>query len=136
MRKILSMILGTLAAMLVVSAFDALAGHLYPMPQLESDDPAALAAVVAGMPIVAKLLVAAGWFAGPLAGAWLALRISDWRMAGRIVTAVVLAGSIANIVMLPHPFWMQACAVLLPILGGALGIWSHRKPYPGEPLLG
>ncbi|WEJ99028.1 MAG: hypothetical protein P0Y59_19100 [Candidatus Sphingomonas phytovorans] len=136
MRKILSIILGALAAMLVVSAFDSLAGYLYPMPQLESDDPAALAAVVAGMPIAAKLLVAAGWFAGPLAGAWLALRISDWRMAGRIVTAVVLAGSIANIVMLPHPFWMQACAVLLPIVGGALGIWSHRKPYPGEPLLG
>ena len=136
MRKILSIILGALAAMLVVSAFGALAAHLYPMPELESDDPAALAAVVAGMPILAKLLVAGGWFAGPLAGAWLALRISDWRMAGRIVTAVVLASSIANILTLPHPLWMQVCAILLPILGGGLGIWSHRKPYPGEPLLG
>ena len=136
MRKILSVVLGAVAAILVVAAFDALANHFYPMPELESDDPAALAAVIGGMPITAKLLVVAGWLVGPLAGAWLALRISDWRMAGRIVTAVVLAGSIANILMLPHPLWMQICAVALPVAGGVIGIWLHRKPYPGEPLLG
>jgi MFS family permease len=136
MRKILGVVLGAIAAMLVVAAFDALANHLYPMPELESDDPAALAAVVGSMPIAAKLVVTAGWLAGPLAGAWLALRVGDWRMAGRIVTAVVLAGSIANVLLLPHPLWMQVCAVLLPVVGGAIGMWLHRKPYPGEPLLG
>jgi uncharacterized membrane protein len=136
MRKIMGVVLGAVAAMLVVAAFDALAGRLYPMPALESADPAALADVIGGMPISAKLLVVAGWLIGPLAGAWLALRIGDWRMAGRIVTAIVLAGSIANILMLPHPFWMQVCAVVLPVAGGAIGIWLHRKPYPGEPLIG
>ncbi|CAN5821243.1 hypothetical protein BH11PSE6_BH11PSE6_00650 [soil metagenome] len=136
MRKILSMVLGAGAAMLVVAAFDALASYLYPLPVLESGDPDALAAVVAGMPLTAKWFVVAGWLAGALAGAWLALRISDWRPTGWIVTVVVLAGSIANIAMLPHPLWMQLCAVLLPVLGGAAGIWLHRKPYPGEPLLG
>jgi MFS family permease len=132
MRKILSIILGALAAMLIVSAV----GYLYPIPDLESDDPAALAAVVGSMTVTAKLLVAGGWFMGALAGAWLALRISDWRMAAWIVVLVVLAGGIVNIVSLPHPFWMQACAVLLPVAGGVLGIRVHRKPYPGEPLLG
>jgi len=132
MRKILGIILGALAAMLIISAI----GRLYPIPDLESDDPAALAAVVGNMTTTAKLLVAAGWLVGPLAGVWLALRISDWRMAGWVVVLVVLIGSVVNIASLPHPFWMQACAVLLPILGGALGIRAHRKPYPGEPLLG
>lgn len=132
MRKILSIILGALAAMLIVSAV----GYLYPIPDLESDDPAALAAVVGSMTVTAKLLVAGGWFMGSLAGAWLALRISDWRMAAWIVVLVVLAGSIVNIISLPHPFWMQAFAVLLPVAGGVLGIRVHRKPYPGEPLLG
>lgn len=132
MRKILSIILGALVAMLIVSAV----GYLYPVPELESDDPAALAAVVGSMAPTAKILVAGGWFVGALAGAWLALRISDWRMAAWIVTLVVLVGSIVNIVSLPHPLWMQACAVLLPIAGGVLGIRAHRKPYPGEPLLG
>ena len=136
MRKILGSVLGAIAAMLVVAAFGALANHLYPVPELQSDDPAALAAVVGSMPMAAKLLDVAGWLVGPLAGAWLALRISDWRVAGRIVTAVVLAGSIANIVLLPHPLWMQVCAVVLPVMGGAIGTWLHRKPYPGEPLLG
>jgi len=132
MRKILSIFVGALAAMLIVSAV----GYLYPIPALESDDPAALAAVVGSMSATARLAVAAAWLIGPLIGAWLALRISDWRPSAWIVSFVVLVGSVLNIVSLPHPFWMQACAVLLPLLGGALGIRAHRKPYPGEPLLG
>ena len=132
MRKILSIILGVLVALLILW----IAGYLYPVPELESADPAALAAIVGSMSVTAKLLVAAGWFVGPLAGAWLALRVSDWRTAGWIVALVVLIDSIANIVTLPHPYWMQACAVVLPLLGGALGIRAHHKPYPGEPLLG
>ncbi|MFA6116463.1 MAG: hypothetical protein WC729_20870 [Sphingomonas sp.] len=132
MRKILSIILGVLVALLILW----IAGYLYPVPELESDDPVALTAIVGSMSMTAKLLVALGWLVGPLAGAWLALRVSDWRTAGWIVALVVLVDSIANMLTLPHPLWMQACAVVLPLLGGALGIWAHRKPYPGEPLLG
>jgi hypothetical protein len=132
MRKILSIILGVLVALLILW----IAGYLYPVPELESDDPAALTAIVGSMSMTAKLLVALGWFVGPLAGAWLALRVSDWRTAGWVVAFVVLVDSVANMLTLPHPLWMQACAVALPLLGGALGIWAHRKPYPGEPLLG
>jgi hypothetical protein len=132
MRKILSIILGVLVALLILWV----AGYLYPMPDLDSADPIALAAIVGSMSITARLLIALGWFAAPLAGAWLALRVSDWRTAGWIVTLAVLVHSTANILTLPHPLWMQACAILLPILGGALGICAHHKPYPGEPLLG
>jgi hypothetical protein len=132
MRKSLSIILGVLVALLIVW----IAGYLYPVPELESDDPAALAAIVGSMSVTAKLLVAGGWFVGSLAGAWLALRISDWRAAAWIVAVAVLVDSVVNILSLPHPFWMQACAVILPLLGGAFGIRAHHKPYPGEPLLG
>jgi len=132
MRKILGIILGILVALLILWV----AGYLYPVPDLESADPAALAAVVGSMSMTATLLVALGWLVGPLAGAWLALRVSDWRAAGWIVALVVLVDSIANIMTLPHPYWMQACAVALPLLGGALAIRVHHKPYPGEPLLG
>jgi hypothetical protein len=136
MRKFLGIVAGAIAAMLIVAAFEALASFLYPLPEVDSDDYATLAGVIANMPILAKLLVVAGWLLGPLGGAWLALRISDWRWSGWIATAIVLAGSIANIVVLPHPLWMEACAIAFPLLGGWIGIRLHPKPYPGEPLLG
>ena len=137
MRKIMAVVAGIVAAMGIVFAAETVAGALYPMPlELEAADPATLAGVIANMPLAAKLIVVAGWLAGPFGGAWLALRISDWRRAGWIVAAVVLAGSIANIVELPHPLWMQACAVFLPLLGGWLAQRLHHAPYPGEPLLG
>ncbi|MDB5707058.1 MAG: hypothetical protein JWN66_4174 [Sphingomonas bacterium] len=136
MRKFLAIVAGAIAAMLIVAAFEAFSSFLYPLPELESDDYASLASVVANMPLLAKLLVVAGWLVGPLGGVWLALRISDWRWSGWIAVVIVLAGSIANIVILPHPLWMQACAIVFPLLGGWIGIRLHPKPYPGEPLLG
>jgi hypothetical protein len=132
MRRILGIILGVIAALLVLWV----TGYLYPVSELDSADSAALAEIVRGMPVFAKLIVVAGWLVGALAGAWLALRVSDWRIAGWIVSFVVLADNIATIMTLLHPLWMQVCAVTLPIIGGVIGIWAHRKPYPGEPLLG
>jgi hypothetical protein len=136
LRKILGIVAGVIAAMLIVTAFERAITTLYPIPEIDSDDYATLASVMADMPMVAKLLVVTGWLAGATGGVWLALRISDWRWAAWIVAAIVLAGSIANIAALPHPFWMQVCAVLFPVLGGWIGIKFHRKPYPGEALLG
>lgn len=52
------------------------------------------------------------------------------------MSALFLAASVANQATLPHPLWMQVCAVLLPLLGGWLAQARHRKPYAGEALLG
>jgi MFS family permease len=136
LRKILGIVAGVVVATLIVTAFEWVTTTLYPIPEVDSDDYATLASVMTNMPMIAKLLVVAGWLAGAAGGAWLALRISDWRWAAWIVAAIMLAGSIANIVALPHPLWMQACALLFPVLGGWIGIKLHRKPYPGEALLG
>lgn len=137
MRKFFGIVAGLVVAMAIVFIIEMISAALFPMPmELASADPETLARIIAGMPLAAKLLVAGGWLLGPLGGAWLALRISDWRWAGWIVALVVLAGSIANIIQLPHPLWMQICAVALPPLGGWLAQRLHSKPYAGEPLLG
>ena len=136
MRKLFAVIAGMFVAFAVLTAFDALDTALYPVPDLTSNDTAALAAVVAGLPLSAKLIVVISWLLAPLAGAWTALRILHWLPGGWIVTGLFLAANIANQVMLPHPTWMRILSVVLPLIGGWLGQRLHHKPYPGEPLLG
>jgi hypothetical protein len=140
MRIVLSLVFGVAAAMLIVTAVEWADAVLYPLPRdidaIDSADPATLAMVVANMPLPAKIIVVAGWLFGALGGAWLALRISDRRWTGWVIVAVVIAGGVVNILSLPHPVWMQACAVLMPIVGGVIAVRWHRKYYPGEALLG
>ena len=137
MRGTLGIVLGTVAALGILIAVEALAHWLYPTPSsFDTLNRSELAAAMAAIPLPAKVVVAFGWLAAAFGGAWLALRVCDWRWAGWIVAALVVAGNIANLLALPHPFWMQALAILLPLLGGALAQRAHHKPYRGEPLLG
>jgi hypothetical protein len=68
------------------------------------------------MPMYVSVLVA--WIVGVAVGAAVATR---WSRAtsvvpGMIVGAVLLAGTIANLVAIPHPAWMAIAAlVLMPI---------------------
>ena len=136
MRKTAAALLGIFIAFTIVSLFDVLAASLFTMPDIESADRTVLAAAIAAIPLSAKAIIASSWLLAPLGGAWAALRIADWGPGGWIVTAVFLAANVANQAMLPHPLWMQVAAVVLPLAGGWLGQRLHRKPYPGEALLG
>ncbi|MGL4314518.1 MAG: hypothetical protein ACRCSO_11070 [Sphingomonas sp.] len=137
LRNILGTLAGIAVAMLVMLAIEYLDGLLYPLPaDIDLDDPVVTAGLIAAMPLPAKLIVVSAWLLGAFAGTWAALRITDWRWSAAIVTALVVIGGVMNFLALPHPVWMQVCAVLLPLAGRALGIALHRKPYPGEPLLG
>ncbi|WP_353203230.1 hypothetical protein [Sphingomonas sp.] len=136
MKKVFGVIVGIIVAFLLVAASDGISSALFPLGDVDTADPSVLAAYIAEMPIAAKLIVAAGWLIAPLAGAWLALRIADWLPGGWIVAVMFLAAGLLNQVALPHPLWMQVCAVVLPLLGGWVAARIHRKPYPGEPLLG
>jgi hypothetical protein len=136
-KRVLGVAIGMIAAVAIISLIEWLAGTLYPLGgELDTADPVATAAIMAGVPLPAKLLVISAWFLGALGGAWLALRVSDWRWAGWIIALLVAAGGIMNILLLPHPLWMQACAIVMPLIGGWIAARVHRKPYPGEPLLG
>jgi hypothetical protein len=137
MRKILGIVLGACAAYALAAAIGWVSDQFFPpMIDINVIDEATLDSVMANKTMVEKLLWVMPWLFASFGGAWLALRVSDWKWAGWIVSALVLAVAVLDIFDLPQPFWMQACAVLLPILGGWLAARFHRKPYPGEPLLG
>jgi hypothetical protein len=77
-----------------------------------------MATLMDRIPIGARLAVVVAWFLGALAGAWTAMRVARWQPAGWIVVALLVAGGMATLVQIPHPLWMQACAIGLPLLAG------------------
>ncbi|MEG3088478.1 hypothetical protein [Sphingomonas sp. PB4P5] len=137
MRRILGIVLGAAAALAILAAIEAAAHWLYPVAlDYEALDRAALARAVALLPLAAKLLVLLGWFAATFGGAWLALRVCDWRWSGWIIALVIVTGNVATLLALPHPLWMQVSAIVAPLAGAWLARRVHHKPYKGEPLLG
>jgi len=137
MRKVLAILIGAVAALAIFAALGWVTDQFYP-PMLDIDiaDETTLAGVIADKTIVEKLLWIAPWLFASFGGAWLALRVSDWKWAGWTVSTLILVIAVLGLFDLPHPLWMQACAVMLPILGSWLAARLHHKPYPGEPLLG
>ena len=135
-RVIGGIVAGVGAAFAIVAGPENIGSALFRSPPLMNDGSADLARWMAAVPLPAKLIVVAGWALAAFAGPWLALRITDRAWTGWVVSALFLAASVANQATLPHPLWMQVCAVLLPLLGGWLAQARHRKPYAGEALLG
>lgn len=130
LKRVAGTIAGIATMFAIIIAVEMITVALYPLaPGDDGSD-------MTGIALSAKLLVCAAWFLGAFGGGWIALRITDWRWSAWIVGGLVLAGGIANIATIRHPLWMQAAAILLPIIAGWIAIRSHRKPYPGEPLIG
>lgn len=137
MRRLFGTVAGVAVAILILFVVDYVDGWLYPLPvDVDPDDGAAVAGLIYGMPLPAKLIIAAAWPLAAFCGAWMALRIADWRWSAALVALFVTVAGICNFLWLPHPVWMEIAAVALPPVGGVLASWAHRKPYPGEPLLG
>jgi hypothetical protein len=121
-RIFAGLIVGVIAAMAIILAIDWAGHHFYPIASdVALDDPETmLADYVAALPVGAKLTSVFAWFAGALGGGYLALRITRRRWAAWAVAAVVAAAGIANVLLLPHPVWMQIAAVVAPSLGAVI----------------
>ena len=84
------------------------------------------------MPPGALFFVMAGWIAGTAFGACVAATIARElkRSAAVAVGAVMQLLVVANLVMLPHPWWMAIGSPLLPLPSAWLGWLLAAKPAP------
>jgi len=122
MRILLGVIAGAVVAFLCVMAVEYAAHLVYPPPPgFDFNDREQLARAMATAPTGAFAIVAAGWFVAALIGAWVGSAVARRALAGWIVTLIVVAAGIANLLMIPgHPAWMWAAGILLPLIGGWL----------------
>jgi hypothetical protein len=126
-RGTVAVMAGVMAAFLVIMLVQLLGAVLYPAPAgFDPKDPEALTALTASLPLGAFLMVLLGYLLGAVAGGYLAARLAPSRRAvhAGIVAAFLLAGSIMNLVSIPHPAWFLAANLLIvavvPVLAGRL----------------
>ena len=121
LRTILGIVAGVVVAFVVLMGLE-MAGHaaMPPPAGLDPADPEDLKQMVASASTAAKAWVVFAWFAAVVAGGWVAGRLSRASWAGWVIAGLIVVGGIANIMMIPHPLWMQIAAVVAPLLGGWL----------------
>lgn len=114
LSKILAVVLGVLAAVIVIIAIEALGHAMYPPPgDLDLTDRQVMEAYVAGLPLGALLFVMAAWIAATFAGGLLACFIAKEMpfVYASIVGMLVLLGTIINLMSIPHPLWFSIVSV-------------------------
>ena len=117
-RTIVAVLAGVISAWVVIMLFEFAGASVYPPPPgSDLSDADQLRAYIASAPAAAMSFVLAGWAAGAFLGGWVAAKLSHrHRLGGALaVGAVVLAGVMANAVMVPHPPWFTVLGLLLPL---------------------
>ncbi len=114
-RNIGALIAGIVTAFASIYLIEMLGHTIYPPPaDLDFSNPDAIRPYIATLPIIALLFPMFGWFVGTFAGSLVADFCGDTKpfvFAG-IVGGLVLAATIANLIMIPHPLWFSITALL------------------------
>jgi len=119
-RKLLGVVVGAVVAVGVIFALELLDHRLFSWPNVDMRDVAALRTMIEGAPMTAKAMIVGGWFMGALAGGLIAVRLAGWAWAGWIVALLVVAGGVTNVLVIPHPLWMQVAAIAAPLFAGVV----------------
>ena len=135
-RTVLAILAGLVVAIALMLAMEALGAWLFPLPldaRIAGEED--LARLVAQAPPGKLALVLVGWCLAALAGAWVAARLSLARtsMAALAVGALIVGGVILNVMALPHPAWMIAGGLLLPLPLAWVGGLLARRTRPVHP---
>jgi hypothetical protein len=124
MKIVIGVVTGAVVAFLCIYGIEIVGHTVYPLPAaIDLGDPAQVERLMATMPAGAFAFVLVGWFAGALAGAWVADAIAKRGLAGWIVALLVIAGGVATMIVIPHPLWMWAAGIGLPLVAA----WLAQK---------
>ncbi len=131
-RMILGIVAGVVVGGLVVFVVEG-AGHaMFPPPAgTDLSDPEAMKTLIASLPAGAIVMVLLGWFLGALAGAVTAKAIAKRDLAAWIVGCLFIALTASNFIYIPHPAWMMAAGVALPLLAAWIATRLRRSADVG-----
>jgi len=135
LRTILGVLAGVVVMFAVILAIEAVGHIVYPLPVgLDPMNPAheaAFAQFVATMPFAAKAMLVAAWTLGAFAGGFVAARIARHpRGAAVLIALMVMSGVVGMVIRVPHPSWLTAAGLLLPIPAALLAARLARRKMP------
>lgn len=120
-RDIGAALAGLVVAFGLIYGIELLGHTVYPPPEgLDFSDPAAMRPYVASLPPLALLFPMFAWFIATFAGTLVASALGTARpiIFAAIIGMLILAGTITNLIWIPHPLWFSVIAVL-GIIGSA-----------------
>lgn len=116
-RSLIAVVAGLVVAVLVIRGVEAVAHALFPPPPgfdlSRAEDQARMMEAV---PTEAKVAVILAWFLGPLAGACAAIALARRVLPAWIVAVLIACLGLWTTQLFPHPDWMMASAVVLPLV--------------------
>jgi hypothetical protein len=114
LRAVLGVLAGVIAGLLTITLADMISQAAFPAPPPPSDlsDKAAMKAFMALVPVGALATMAVGWILAAYLASMTALMVSGRvRWAGLAAAGLILAATVANLMMIPHPLWMAVLGV-------------------------
>lgn len=122
-RRIAAVLVGIFVAFGLVFCIEMIGHQVYPAPSgLDFHKPEVVAEYMKTLPIGAFMFVLGGFALGALGGGFVAARIAGVKpfvFAG-IIGALMLAATIANLMMIPHPLWFSIAAIALIVVATVL----------------
>jgi hypothetical protein len=114
-RKIAAVVLGIAAAVAIVAATEAIGHAVYPVPaDLDVQDAVQFGNYLESLPFGAFFFVLSAWTLATLGGCLLACFISREKpfVYAAIVGGFMLAATVTNLIMIPHPLWFSIITVI------------------------
>ena len=126
-RRIGAVVAGLLGSVVVIMAVQAVGTWLYPPPGTDFNDPDAVAALMAQIPLGALLMVELSYIAGSLGGGAIARLVTPEGATRRaiVVGGLLTLAGFANLAAIPHPLWFGVLSTVTyvpcALLGAAAG---------------
>jgi len=115
LRNVVAIVAGIVTSFVLVLAIERVGHLIYPPPaDLDFSDPAAVRPYIATLPFLALLFPMIAWVVGTFFGTIVACKAGTANplVFAVIVGGLVLAATIANLILVPHPVWFALVSVV------------------------
>jgi hypothetical protein len=135
-RNAAGAIAGLVTAFVLIMLIEKLGHFIYPPPpDLDFSNPEAIRPYMATLPFLALMFLALmfpmlAWITGTFAGSLVACSIATARpMAFAIIVGgLVFAGTVSNLIVIPHPLWFSVLSLLGIVASAWLAMRLVTKP--------
>jgi hypothetical protein len=133
-RNVAAALAGIITAFVMIMLIEELGHIIYPPPaDLDVSNPDVMRPYIATLPFLALLFPMIAWVVATFAGTVLACKIGTANplLFAATVGGLVLAGTIANLIMIKHPLWFS----LVSLVAVAASAWiaARVSSGPGNP---
>lgn len=128
-RNVAAAVVGLVIAFVLIMAIEKVGHVIYPPPpDLDFSDPEAIRPYIATMPMLALLFPMFAWMIGTFSGSLVACFIGTARPLGFavVVGGLVVAGTVANLIVIPHPLWFS----VVSLIGIVASAWLAMRLVP------